>query len=64
MLLLIAAGMRSLDIFSLPNPSSSTMALLFIQPLTEMSTRNIGGGDKVLLAHKADNLMTISEPIV
>jgi hypothetical protein len=30
---------RSLDLFSLPNPSSRTMALGFTQPLTEISTR-------------------------
>jgi hypothetical protein len=37
--------MRSLDFFffDLPNPSSCTMALGSIQPLTEMSTRNFPG---------------------
>jgi hypothetical protein len=30
--------------FSLPNPSSHTMALGSTQPLTEISTRNIPGG--------------------
>jgi hypothetical protein len=33
------------------------------QPLTEMSTRNFRGG-KEQLAHKADNLTAICEPIV
>jgi hypothetical protein len=32
--------------FSWPNPSRCTMALGSIQPLTEMSTRNIPGGKK------------------
>jgi hypothetical protein len=55
--------MRSLDIFSWPNPSSSTMALRSTQPLTEMSTRNLplGIGRP---ARKADNLTAICEPIV
>jgi hypothetical protein len=30
------------DFFNLPNPSSRTMALGSTQPVTEMSTRNIG----------------------
>jgi hypothetical protein len=34
------------DFFNLPNPSSRTMALESIQPLTEMSTRNLPGGKK------------------
>jgi hypothetical protein len=34
---------RSLDFFSLPNPSSRTMALGSTQPLIEMSTRNVWG---------------------
>jgi hypothetical protein len=58
---------RSLDFFNLPNPSSHTMALGSTQPLTEMSTRNIPGGVGVKggrLAHKADNLTAICEPIV
>jgi hypothetical protein len=32
------------DFFSLPNPSSRTVALGSTQPLTEMSTRNFHGG--------------------
>jgi hypothetical protein len=55
--------MKSLNVFNLPNPSSHTMVLEFIQPLTEMSTRNIPQG-KVWPAHKADNLTAIYEPIV
>jgi hypothetical protein len=47
----------------LPNPSSRTMALGSTQPLTEMSTRNIPGGEG-RRARKADNLTTICEPIV
>jgi hypothetical protein len=39
------------------------MALGSTQPLTEMSTRNIPGGEG-RPAHKADNLTAICEPIV
>jgi hypothetical protein len=58
-----------------PSPSSHTMALGSIQPLTEMSTRNIpwgggavhmadeeSGGDKGQPVRKADNLTIICEP--
>jgi hypothetical protein len=38
------------------------MALELTQPLTEMSTRNLAVG-KGRLARKADNLITIYEPI-
>jgi hypothetical protein len=55
--------MRSLDFFSLLNPSSCTMALGLIQPVTEMSTRNNPGG-KGWPVCKADNLNAICEPIV
>jgi hypothetical protein len=48
------------DFFNLPNPSSRTMALGSIQPLTEMSTRNLPGGKKQP-ACRADNLATICE---
>jgi hypothetical protein len=51
------------DFFSLPNPSSCTMALGLTQPLTEMSTRNFPGGKKWLV-HRADNLAAICEPNV
>jgi hypothetical protein len=34
------------DFFNLPNPSSCTMAPWSTQPLTEMSTRNLPGGEK------------------
>jgi hypothetical protein len=47
----------------LPNPSSRNMALGSIQPLTEMSTKNIPWG-KNRPARKADNLTAICEPIV
>jgi hypothetical protein len=30
--------------FNVPNPSSRTMALASVQPLTEMSIRNFSGG--------------------
>jgi hypothetical protein len=39
------------------------MALWLIQPLTEMSTRNLPGG-KERPAPKADNLTAICEPII
>jgi hypothetical protein len=56
--------MKSLNFFfNRPNPSSSTMALVYTQPLTEMSTRNIPGG-KGRPARKADNLIVICKPIV
>jgi hypothetical protein len=45
------------------NPSSGTMALRSIQPLTEMSTRNLPGC-KGRPARKADNLTAICEAIV
>jgi hypothetical protein len=51
-----------MDIFSIPNPSSGTMALGSTQPLTEMSTRNLPGG-KRRSAHKADKLSAICELI-
>jgi hypothetical protein len=38
------------------------MALGLTQPLTEMSTTNLPGGEE-RLAHNADNLTTICEPI-
>jgi hypothetical protein len=48
-------------IFSnLPNPSGRTMALGSIQPLTEMSTRNVKKpGGKGQPARRADNLAAI-----
>jgi hypothetical protein len=49
---------KSLDFFSLPNPSSRNMNLGSTQPLTEMSTRKIPGG-KGRPARKADNLTAI-----
>jgi hypothetical protein len=52
-----------IGLFNWPNPSSLTMTLGLMQPLTEMSTRNFPGG-KGLLARKADNLTAICEPIV
>jgi hypothetical protein len=53
-----------LDFFNLPNPSSRTMALGSTQPLTEMSTRNISGGEGKRPERKADNLAAICEPTV
>jgi hypothetical protein len=51
------------DVFNLPNPSSSTMALVSTRPLTEMNTRNLPGGKK-WLACRADKLATICVPNV
>jgi hypothetical protein len=48
---------------TLHNPSSRTMALGSTQPLTEMSTRNLPGGNG-RPARKADNLTAICAPIV
>jgi hypothetical protein len=49
--------------FSWPNPSSRTMALGSTQPLTQMSTRNLPGGEGRPV-HKTDNLTVICEPIL
>jgi hypothetical protein len=51
------------DFFNLPNPSSRTMALRSTQPLTEIITRNIPGGEG-RPARKADKLTAICDPIV
>jgi hypothetical protein len=48
------------DFFNLSNHSSRTMALGSIQPLIEMSTRNLPGG-KRWPARKSDNLTVICE---
>jgi hypothetical protein len=53
---------KSVDLFNLPNLSSLTMALGSTQPLTEMSTRNLPGGNGGL-ARKVD-LTAVCEPIV
>jgi hypothetical protein len=52
-----------IGIFNLPNPFSRTMALGSTQPLTEMGTSNILGGEG-RSARKADNLTVIYELIV
>jgi hypothetical protein len=49
---------KSLNFFTLLNPSSCTMALGFTQLLTEMNTRRSFWG-KAWLVHKADNFTTI-----
>jgi hypothetical protein len=54
---------NEVDFFSLPKPSSRTMALGSTQPLTEMSTRNLPGG-RIRPSHRADNLAAICEPNV
>jgi acetyl esterase/lipase len=58
----VQVPMRSLEIFNLPSSSSRIMALGSIQPLTEMSTRNLPGA-RGRPARKADNLTAICEPI-
>jgi hypothetical protein len=52
-----------IQFFNSPNPSSRTIALGSIQPLTEMSTRNLPGG-KGGPVRKSDNLTAICDPIV
>jgi hypothetical protein len=59
----VRCPMRSLDFFNLLNSSSRALALRSTQPLTEMSTRNLPGGEG-RSARKADNLTAICEPIV
>jgi hypothetical protein len=49
---------------NLPNPSGRTMALVFTQPDTEISTRShSGGGNIARPARNAHNLTTICEQI-
>jgi hypothetical protein len=55
--------MRSLDYFSLLDPSSRTNALGTTQPVREMSAKNISGA-KGRPARKADNLTASCVPIV
>jgi hypothetical protein len=45
------------------NPPSRTMTLGLSQPLAEVSTRKLPGGE-VRPEHKSDNLTAIYEPIV
>jgi hypothetical protein len=49
--------------FNCTNPSNRIMTLGSTQPLTEMSIRNLPGGN-VRPAGKADNLTAICETIV
>jgi hypothetical protein len=56
---MIQAGRSQVLFFN----SIRTMALGSIQPLTEMSTRNLSGG-KGRPARKADNFTAICEPII
>jgi hypothetical protein len=50
--------------FNLPNPCSHAMVVGLTQPLAEMSTRNLPQVKGDWLAHKADSLIAICEPIV
>jgi hypothetical protein len=42
----VGSNPDEVDFFNLSNPSSRTMALGSTQPLTEMSTRNLPGGQR------------------
>jgi hypothetical protein len=55
--------MMSFEFYHWPSPFIRTMALMWTQPLREMSTRHLPGG-KVRPAGVASNLSTICEPIV
>jgi hypothetical protein len=59
----VGSSPDEVNIFSLPNPSSRTMALGLTQPLAEMSTRDLLGG-KGQPARKANSLTAVNEPIV
>jgi hypothetical protein len=52
-----------IEFLNLPHPSRSTMDLGSIQPLKEMSTKDLNGG-RVWPAPKADNLTAIYESTV
>jgi hypothetical protein len=52
----VRVPMRGFFWFSLPNPSSRSMALVSTQLLTEMSTRNLPGG-KGRPVHRAVELL-------
>jgi hypothetical protein len=51
-----------MGLIDVPNPSSCTMALGSTQPLTEMSSTNLPGGNGQLV-RGADNLTDNCEPI-
>jgi hypothetical protein len=52
-----------IEFFNLPDPSSSTMNLRSIQPLTGMNTRNLPAF-KCLPDHKDNQFTAICEPII
>jgi hypothetical protein len=52
-----------IEFFNWSNPSSRTMGLGSTRRLTEMSTRNLPGGNG-RPARESDNLTAIREPIV
>jgi hypothetical protein len=55
-----ATSRKVIGFYSWLNPSNRTMALVSIQPLTEMSTRDLPGSEK-RPARKADNLTASCE---
>jgi hypothetical protein len=59
----VGSSTDEVNFFNLPNPSSRTLALGSTQPLTDVTTRNLLGGNG-RPASKADNLTAICEPIV
>jgi hypothetical protein len=63
MLQVAGSGPDEVNFFNWPNPSNRTMALESTQPLTEMSTRNLPGGNGRPV-RKADNITGICEPTV
>jgi hypothetical protein len=59
----IRFGIRQLNIFNLPNPSSCALALGFIQPLTKLGTGRFSVA-KGRPGRKAYNLTAICQPNV
>jgi hypothetical protein len=53
----------AIEFFAWPIPSSRTVALDLIQPLTTMNTRKFPGGLRNWPSRKSDNLSAICEKI-
>jgi hypothetical protein len=62
-ILLILYKKNKVEFFNWPYPSSRIMALGSTQPLTEMGTRNLPGGNG-RPARRADKLTAVCEPTV